>query len=345
VLLVANKYQTGFDQPLLHTMYVDKRLAGVQAVQTLSRLNRTCGGKDDTFVLDFVNDEEEVRRSFQPYYELTTVSESPDPQNLYKLQHQLEAPQVFFPPEVEAFCKVFYKPKKTQTTADHAEMYRHLDPAVDRFKARDEATQDEFRVALGAYVRLYAFLAQILPFTDPALEKLYTFGRFLETRLPLDPRKTPLPLDAETVLAYYRLDLVRDGTIVLKAGEEAPVYGPTEAGMKRSETEDVKLSEIIDILNERFGTEFKKADQLAIDSVAEELKADETVQQHAAVNPIDNFALAVKGRIEGAFVDRMDKNADIAARFLNDEDFRAVLTAYLVKKVHGDLTASVVTPG
>ena len=340
VLLVANKYQTGFDQPLLHTMYVDKRLAGVQAVQTLSRLNRTCRGKEDTFVLDFVNDEEEIRRAFQPYYEQTTVSDTADPQNLYKLQHQLEAPQIFFLAEVEAFCKVFYKPKKTQTTADHAEMYRHLDPAMDRFKAKDAETQEEFRVALGAYVRLYAFLSQILPFTDPTLEKLYTFGRFLETRLPQDPRKTPLALDAETVLAYYRLDLVRDGSIALKAGEDAPVYGPTEAGMKRSESEEVKLSELIEILNERFGTDFKRADQLAIDSVAEELKADEAVQQHAAVNPIDNFALAVKGKIEGAFVDRMDKNADIAARFLNDADFRAVLTEYLVKKVHRDLRSS-----
>lgn len=338
VLLVANKYQTGFDQPLLHTMYVDKRLAGVQAVQTLSRLNRTCRGKEDTFVLDFVNDEEEIRRSFQPFYEQTTVSETADAQNLYKLQHQLEAPQIYYPAEVEAFCKVFYKPKKTQSTTDHAEMYKHLAPAVDRFKASDDETQDEFRVALGAFVRLYAFLSQILPFTDPALEKLYTFGRFLETRLPPDPKKRPLALDAETVLAYYRLDLIREGSIALKAGEDAPVYGPTEAGMKRSESEQVKLSEIIDILNDRFGTEFKKADQLTIDSVAEELKADEAVQQHAAVNPLDNFALAVKGKIEGAFVDRMDKNADIAARFLNDPEFRTVLTDYLVRKVHGDLT-------
>ncbi len=340
VLLVANKYQTGFDQPLLHTMYVDRRLAGVQAVQTLSRLNRTCRGKEETFVLDFVNDEEEIRVSFQPYYEQTQVAESPDPQNLYKLQHELEAPQVFLPSEVEAFCKVFYRPRKVQTGADHAELYRHLDPAVDRFKAKDQEVQDAFRTALGAYVRLYAFLAQILPFTDSALEKLYTFGRYLETKLPADPKKTPLALDAETKLAYYRLSLVReDAPIILTAGEEVPVYGPDEAGMKRSEPEEVLLSEIIDVLNERFGTDFKKADQLAIDSVAEELKADETVQQHAAVNPIDNFALAVKGRIEGAFVDRMDKNADIAARFLNDEHFRAVLTEYLVRKVHGDLTA------
>jgi hypothetical protein len=115
VLLVANKYQTGFDQPLLHTMYVDKRLSGVQAVQTLSRLNRMAPGKEETFVLDFVNDAEEIRRSFQPYYEQTVVAESADPHQLYELQHRLEGMQVFWSSEVEAFCKFFYAPEWKQT--------------------------------------------------------------------------------------------------------------------------------------------------------------------------------------------------------------------------------------
>jgi type I restriction enzyme, R subunit len=112
VLLVANRYQTGFDQPLLHTMYVDKRLSGVQAVQTLSRLNRTTAGKEDSFVLDFVNDAEEIRRSFQPYYEQTIVAESADPHQLYELQHRLEATQVFWATEVEAFCKLLRAERK-----------------------------------------------------------------------------------------------------------------------------------------------------------------------------------------------------------------------------------------
>ena len=159
VLLVANKYQTGFDQPLLHTMYVDKRLSGVQAVQTLSRLNRTCPGKEDTFVLDFVNDTDEILRSFQPYYEQTTVTESADPQQLYDLAHKLEAAQVFWTSEVEAFCKVFFSPREKQTVHDQAEMNRHLNPGVDRFKAKDEDEQEEFKNALGAFVRLYAFLS------------------------------------------------------------------------------------------------------------------------------------------------------------------------------------------
>ncbi|HZZ84318.1 MAG TPA: type I restriction endonuclease [Anaeromyxobacteraceae bacterium] len=337
VLLVANKYQTGFDQPLLHTMYVDKRLSGVQAVQTLSRLNRTCRGKEDTFVLDFVNDEEEIRRSFQPYYEQTTVSETADPQNLYKLQHQLEGHQTYTASEVESFCRVFYRPRKTQTTADHAEMYRYLAPAVDRFKALEPEAQDEFRVALGAYVRLYAFLSQILPFTDPDLEKLYTFGRFLEARLPPDPKKAPLKLDAETVLAYYRLDLVRDGTIAMKAGEEAPIYGPTEAGTKRSESEDVKLSEIIEILNDRFGTDFTRADQLFFDSVIAEATADEQVQQWAGANPLDGFSLAMKAKLRDAVVDRLDKNEKIATRYLNERDFEDAAFRELVRRIYEDL--------
>src|SRR6185503_2344907 len=180
LLLVANKYQTGFDQPLLHTMYVDKRLAGVQAVQTLSRLNRTTPGKEDTFVLDFVNDAEEIRGSFQPYYEQTVVAESADPHQLYELQHRLETLQVFWTTEVETFCNYFYAPKAKQTVNDQAEMYRALGPAVDRFKGLDLEKQAEFRNALAGYVRLYSFLSQVMPFADEDLERLYTFSRFLE---------------------------------------------------------------------------------------------------------------------------------------------------------------------
>jgi type I restriction enzyme R subunit len=337
LLLVANKYQTGFDQPLLHTMYVDKRLSGVQAVQTLSRLNRICRGKEDTFVLDFVNDEEEIRRSFQPYYEQTTVAETADHQKLYELQHQLDAAQVYQPSEVNAFCKVFYTPKKRQTGDDHSELYRHLQPSVDRFVADGPDAQDEFRTALGAYVRLYAFLAQIIPFTDPDLEKLYTFGRYLELKLPQDPKKNPLKLDAETVLAYYRLQKMSEGRIELKAGESSAVYGPTEAGKRRAESETARLSEIIEVLNERFGTQFDKADQLFFDSVVEQAKSDAEVQKRAAANTLDNFSLAMKSKIRDAIIDRMDKNEDIATRYLNDSDFEDAAFKALVRQIYEEL--------
>jgi type I restriction enzyme R subunit len=172
VLLVAEKYQTGFDQPLLHTMYVDKRLSGIQAVQTLSRLNRITPGKEDTFVLDFVNEPEEILAAFQPYYEQTLIGEQADPKQLYELQAKLEAEQVFYKAEVAEFCKVFYKPKRHQTTFDHAQMNACIDPAVNRYRQLEEDVREEFRKTLVAYRNLYAFLAQIIPFQDSDLEKL-----------------------------------------------------------------------------------------------------------------------------------------------------------------------------
>ena len=133
VLLVAEKYQTGFDQPLLHTMYVDKRLSGIQAVQTLSRLNRIYPPlKEDTFILDFVNEPQEILESFKPYYEQTLIGERAEARHLYELQAKLDAQQVYFKSEVEEFAKVFYKPSKFQTPDDHARMNACLDPAVTR---------------------------------------------------------------------------------------------------------------------------------------------------------------------------------------------------------------------
>ena len=187
VLLVANKYQTGFDQPLLCAMYVDKRLDGVQAVQTLSRLNRKIPGKENPFVLDFVNEAEDIYRAFKPYYDATSLQEGSDPQQLEKLKHELDAAQVYFWSEVEAFARVFYKPVAKQSAHDHAAMQLHLQPAVDRFKAmEDEAKRSEFREKLNGYVNIYSFMSQIIPYGDPALEMLYSFGRFLLPHLPLD---------------------------------------------------------------------------------------------------------------------------------------------------------------
>jgi len=337
ILLVANKYQTGFDQPLLHTMYVDKRLSGVQAVQTLSRLNRTAPGKTDTFVLDFVNDTEEIQRSFQPYYEATTVADTADPQQLYDLAHKLEAAQVFWKSEVEALCKVFFSPREKQTVHDHAEMNRHLNPGVDRFKALEEKPREEFRNALGAFVRLYAFLSQVMPFTDPDLEKLYTFARFFETKLPQDPKKAPLQLDGDVALKYYRLDKISEGSITLRVAEPGVVYGASEVGTRKAKDDEAQLSEIIEVLNERFGTEFTAADQLLFDQFVAAAKLDDEVVQRAKANPLDNFALAMKGKVEELMVDRMDQNQEIVTRYLNDAQFQDLAFRLLVKRIYDEI--------
>ena len=337
VLLVANKYQTGFDQPLLHTMYVDKRLSGVQAVQTLSRLNRMARGKEDTFVLDFVNGTEEIERSFQPYYDQTTVADTADPQQLYELQHRLEATQVFWSTEVEAFCKYFYAPKEKQSVSDQAEMYRQLGPPVDRFKTKEPDEQDEFRNALSGFVKLYSFLSQVMPFTDPDLEKLYTFGRFLELKLPKDEKKAPLNLDGDVALRYYRLDKILEGQITLSAAEPVAIRGPSALGTRKAHDSDAPLSQIIDVLNERFGTEFTEADQLLFDQFIQQAKQDDEVVERAMANPLDNFELAMKPKVETLMIDRMDQNQEIVNRYLNDDAFQAAAFKAIVKRVYEEI--------
>jgi len=340
LLLVANKYQTGFDQPLLHTMYVDKRLSGVQAVQTLSRLNRTAPGKEDTFVLDFVNDAEEIQRSFQPYYEQTVVAETADPHQLYDLQGRLDDMQVYWTAEVEAFCKLFYKPKATQKVTDQAEMYHQLGPAVDRFKALDEEKQEEFRNVLTGYVRLYSFLSQIMPFRDADLEKLYTFGRYLELKLPRDERKAPLPLDGDVALKYYRIDKITEGQVVLFVAEPMPLKSPTDVGTRKAKDDEAALSEIIESLNERFGTEFTSADQLLFDQFVESAKQDQAVVDSALANPIENFELAMKPRIDELMIDRMEQNRDIVDRYNSDESFESAVFTALVKRIYAEIRRS-----
>ena len=160
-LIVASKFQTGFDQPRLHTMYVDKKLGGVNAVQTLSRLNRTHAGKPGTMVLDFANEADEIRAAFEPYYETTLLSEATDPNLLYEIQSRLEAFPVYAQSDVDRFARVYFDSRVKQDR-----LYAVLDSVVRRFKDLHEDERQGFRGQLTDYVRLYAFLAQVLTFTD-----------------------------------------------------------------------------------------------------------------------------------------------------------------------------------
>jgi type I restriction enzyme, R subunit len=340
ILLVADKYQTGFDQPLLHTMYVDKRLSGVQAVQTLSRLNRTYPGKEDTFVLDFVNSEEEIVESFQPYYELTSLSAETDPNHLYDLKNQLEEAQVFWESEVESFAKIFFKPNKKQTKSDQAKLYAIVDPAIDRFKkALDEKKQEEFRNTMVAFVRTYAFLAQIMPFSDTELEKLYAYVRLLRNCLP--KKKTDkFDLNDEVALQYYRLQKISEGDIELEKDEEYQL-GPaiTEAGILRDSADEdfQKLSEIIAIVNERYTTDFADADRLFIDQVEEDIYQNEEIMNQAKANSKSNFKYPFGEELVDLLIERMDRNEDFAMKFINDTKLREKLEEYLIGKIYKKL--------
>ena len=236
VLLVAEKYQTGFDQPLLHTMYVDKRLAGIQAVQTLSRLNRIHPLKEDTFVLDFVNDREEIREAFKTYYEGAEMGEEVDPARMYQIKGELDASGIYLAEEVERFCAVYFKPKQRQSAMDHQAMNAALDPAVSRFTVRQKDDEEEaelWRGKVQAFRNLYGFLSQVIPYQDSDLERLYVFLRHLAAKLPRRKSGPAYQFDDEVRLEYYRLQKISEGSISLQDGDARRLDGPT-GGRQRS---------------------------------------------------------------------------------------------------------------
>jgi type I restriction enzyme R subunit len=332
ILLVAEKYQTGFDQPLLHTMYVDKRLDGVQAVQTLSRLNRTCPGKEDTFVLDFRNERDDILRAFKPYYEVTEAEPTVSPHKLYELKAKMDGAQVYHQAEVEEFVAVFFTLDGDQSAKAHAKLNQLLDAAVDRFKELAEDAQDEFRGWLEGFRNLYAFLSQIIPYQDSKLEKLYTYLRFLATKLPRR-KQDPLDLEGEVQLKFYRLQKVSEGQIDLGDGEAKPLRGPSDQGPMGRHEEAVPLSTLIDQLNDRFGTDFRPADQLFFDQIEAEALEREDIQRAAKANTFDDFRLVFEKELDGMFIDRMEGNEDIFRRVMQDEEFRSVAAGYLMNRI------------
>jgi type I restriction enzyme R subunit len=337
VLLVAEKYQTGFDQPLLHTMYVDKRLAGIQAVQTLSRLNRIHPLKEDTFVLDFVNKRDEIQAAFKTYYEGAEMGEDVDPARMYQLKAELDASGVYLPEERDRFCQVYFKPKQRQSAADHQAMNAALDPAVSRFSGRQQENEDEaelWRGKLQAYRNLYGFLSQVIPYQDSDLEKLYVFLRYLGAKLPRRRGGPAYQFDDDVRLEYYRLQKIAEGSISLSGGRADRLDGPSEVGGGIVREQPVSLSQLIDILNERFGTDFNQADQLFFNQLVEAAIADGALKQAAAVNPGDKFELVFKNLLETLFVERMDQNEEIFIRFMNDAVFQKLVTGWLSSEAY-----------
>ena len=335
LLIVAEKYQTGFDQPLLHTMYVDRKLEGLQAVQTLSRLNRTCAGKEDTFVLDFVNEAAEIKESFKPYYEKTEVEERVDPNLLYTLKHKLDAFQIYWAQEIEDFAKVFFKPLEKQRETDKGLLHKCIDPAVTRFQGESEERQTDFRHQLGTYLRLYSFMSQLVDFKDPDLEKLYAYGRLLITKLKIDDGGGPLFIDDDVKLSYYRLTKTHEGSAGLDAGDSTTVSGPTQVGTGRPKPEDIAaLSEIVDVLNDRFGTDFTEEDQLFFDQIVGDLKKDEELGDQARNNTEDQFKLAFDPKGMAAVLARMERNENISNQFMSNEQLRSMALELMMQQVY-----------
>lgn len=337
VLIVANKYQTGFDQPKLVAMYVDKKLAGVQAVQTLSRLNRMKTGKEKTFVLDFVNDREDILNSFQPFYERTSIEEDVDPQRLYELSSKLDQSGVYLRSEVDHFAKVFFNPQRTD--ADHAQLNAALDPAKDRFAALEEENQDDFRKTAQALVNLYGFLGQVIPFSDADLEKLYVYLRLLLRVLrEAQSGGAPVSLEDAVALEYYRLQMQDEGSIVLAKSGEGAVSGPTATGTGAAEEVVGPLSELLGAFNERFGTDF--GIEHFVLSIVEDGSQSPLLAATAKANTLENFGIVVRNEIVDMLVQRHATDEEFVTSVLGDNAMLDVFSDFVTKSLYDRLRES-----
>ncbi|MEE1927593.1 type I restriction endonuclease [Streptomyces sp. TRM 70351] len=334
VLVVAEKYQTGFDQPLLTTMYVNKKLAGISAVQTLSRLNRTADRKSraDLAVLDFVNDAEDIKESFRPYFEEANTLPS-DPNLLYTAQSHVMRPDILVEEEMRDFADACLAAEEkaagsaTRWEKLHAELYRHLGPAVRRFTElldrRDEAgdpdedareTAEQFRADLNDYVRKYGFLSQIVPYRDADLERLYLYGRHLLNRLP---RRGDGGVDIGDVdLSHLRIQKTGEHDLTLTAEGAAELRGFGEGGGGPKEQEKSPLSELIERFNDKFGTDFTEQDVITPFS---EATADPKVRA-AAVNDEENFGLVFDEVFEDKMAEHIDTVADMGRQYFSHDD-------------------------
>ena len=332
ILLVAEKYQTGFDQPLLQAMYVDKPLSGVHAVQTLSRLNRIAVGKQPPFVLDFVNSPADIAAAFAPYYGVTELRERSDPYQLDSLAYELNEAQVYLQDEVDKFAAVFYLPLHKQRPSDHVRIEATQQPAVDRFKALDDEAQHEFGDRLSAYVSLYTFLSQIIPYGDCDLERLYSYGRKLLPKLHTGDSPEPVHLGDDVELEYYRIQKISSGAISLD-GDDTTVTSPTAVGTGNVEEDKEPLSRIIDRLNQQFGTNFDDSDRLFLEQIQNDaLQAGEMLAT-ARANDLDKFILAERQRLRDLMLARLAGNDKFVNRCLEEQDFGEIVEIGLLNEI------------
>ena len=315
LLVVANKFQTGFDQPLLHTMYVDKKLGGVNAVQTLSRLNRIHSYKTETMVLDFVNEADHIQKSFEPYYEATLLSEETDPNVLYQLQAELDDYHFYEEEEIAAFTEVYFKGRHQEL----ATLYGLLDPVAERVAYAPQEERGDFRSRLNDFVRLYAFLAQVLPFAETDWERRFHFYRFLFRRLPVPTGHLPADIRDKVAVDFYRTQRTFEGDISLQHGDSelAPV-GRGGRGGEAGEEKD-SLSVIIKELNRIFGGEGINSDApAAIAHLQSKLTEDIALKKSYEVNPPQTVRLTFDQVAEQLFAEMIDNYYEFYNKVTDD---------------------------
>jgi len=315
MLIVAEKYQTGFDEPLLHTMFVDKQLSGVKAVQTLSRLNRTCRGKLDTFVLDFVNSAEDIKKSFDPYYEETVLEKETDPNVVYDLKNTLDEYRVYQQMEINSFADVWYS-ASNQEYGDLGKLKAKMQPALDRYMALEDEKKDMFKSTLARFNRIYSFITQVCRLFDKELHKFSIYAKFLATMLPKGSAEH-VYVDDKVLLEYYKLQKDFEGAIELQATEEGftPITG--EAG--RREKKKDPLTVIIDKINEQYGTAFTEMDKVLL-QIENDYAMQDKWKSYAKSNDFKTFMLLFAKDFPEMAASRYEQNEEFFVKMFSDPE-------------------------
>jgi len=332
ILIVAEKYQTGFDQPKLCAMYVDRKLAGLQAVQTLSRLNRTRPGKDRTYILDFQNTIEDIQDAFRPYFELTALEANSDPNLVYDLEGRLFKFAYLDKDEIERFAATYYK--GSLDGGDRARLEGLVRQAVARFESDDdEGRQEEFRQLLRSYMRFYSFIAQVMKLEDTSLEKLYSYGAWLARLLP--NRQIPPEIeitDDMLQLQKFRVEQKELDDASLAAGDTAALKAISEFGAKPyTEDEKKELSEIVKAFNERHGTQFSEADMIRFEQVNDEILGDDLAEMLRNNPPDVVYTAFAQAFFQGA-IRMFQRDNEMRNIVLTDGDARDKATRHFFNR-------------
>lgn len=318
ILIVANMYQTGFDEPLLHTMFVDKKLGGTSTVQTLSRLNRTAPGKDTTMVLDFVNDPEKVQEDFQMYYgsNYMELDDQTDPNSLYDVQQKIEAFHIIYQNDIEAYAKLFF------TKGDHKEKLQPiLNEVVKRYSAElDEDQKVSFKANIKNFVRLYRFLSQIITFTDVQLEKYYVFLSDLFKKLPASPNALPTEVLEEIDLDSYKLQHQFTTDLALQS-QNTSMQGMTPGGDGKKEDEELEwLTKIIKVLNDTYGLDLKEEDKVEFERMRKNIYAnDELMSFFNTKNSKDNIQDKFNEEIDNELLNFINTKLELYNKLSEDK--------------------------
>ncbi|RDI65909.1 type I restriction endonuclease subunit R [Nocardia pseudobrasiliensis] len=344
LLVVAEKYQTGFDQPLLCGMYVDKPLTGVTAVQTLSRLNRIhpLKSQDDIHILDFVNDAEDIKKSFADWFE-ATITEPPQPDMLYTKQREVMEFGVLVASEMDAFVTLLKaaSPGRMSDPAEsklHADLHEALKPALDRFvNLETDDEREGFRAALKNFVRAYNLLAQIVDWPDAELERLYQFGRILLIRLPGRPSTSVDIGDAD--LSHYRLEFTGRHNVSLAPVGDRDVRGHAADGGGYKEPDVIPLSEIIDELNQRFGLDLGTSDEILVNQQVAGLVEDVGMQQIGLMNDEARFAQVASDRLDDIVAENAERNTEFMKLYFDNDEFQQAIKQAAAKRAYRIINA------